>query len=97
MFYIQNVYGFLDQSMDAQAEVSQAGVEYIGVSGSEADAEVVSMAIKALEITGLKGFKLELGQVAFFKGLIADASINEEQEEKIRNLIDAKKHGGTGL
>jgi ATP phosphoribosyltransferase regulatory subunit len=90
LFYIQNVYGFLDQSMDAQAEVSQAGIEYIGKPGSEADAEVVALAAKTLLLTGLKGFKLELGQVGFFRGLIGDAPITEEQEEKIRNLVDAK-------
>jgi len=90
LFYIQNVYGFLDQSMDAQAEVSQAGIEYIGKAGSEADAEVAALAIQTLILAGLKDFKLEIGQVGFFRGLIGDAPITEEQEEKIRSLIDAK-------
>lgn len=90
LFYIQNVYGFLDQSMDAQAEISQAGVEYIGRQGSEADAEVIALAAKTLKMTGLRDFKLEIGQVGFFRGLIAGAPITEEQEEKIRMLVDAK-------
>lgn len=90
LFYIQNVYGFLDQSMDAQAEVSQAGIEYIGRLGSEADAEVAALAVQTLLLTGLKNFKLELGQVRFFKGLIGGAPVTEEQEEMIRTLVDAK-------
>lgn len=90
LFYIQNVYGFLDQSMDAQAEVSQAGIETIGKPGSEADAEVAALAVRTLLLTGLRDFKLEIGQVGFFRGLIGDAPITEEQEEKIRTLIDAK-------
>ncbi len=90
LFYIQNVYGFMDQSFDARSEVSQAGVEYIGVSGCEADAEMISLAIRSLELTGLKNFKIEIGQVAFFGGLISGANLTEEQTEKIRSLIDAK-------
>lgn len=90
LFYIQNVYGFLDQSFDARSEVSQAGVEYIGVSGCEADAEMIALAIRSLELSGLKNFKIEIGQVAFFGGLIRGATFTEEQTEKIRSLIDAK-------
>ena len=90
LFYIQNVFGFLDQSLDSQAEVSQAGVEFIGQSGCDADAEVIALAIKSLQLAGLHNFKLEIGQVAFFRGLLAGEALDEEQAEKIRALVDAK-------
>lgn len=90
LFYIQNVYGFLDQSLDTQTEISQAGVEFIGQPGCGADAEVIALAIKSLQIAGLRNFKLEIGQVAFFRSLIAGAQLDEEQTEKIRALVDAK-------
>jgi ATP phosphoribosyltransferase regulatory subunit len=50
----------------------QAGAELIGTHSAAADAEVVAMAIKALEAAGLAEFQVEVGHVGFFGGLIAD-------------------------
>ena len=90
LFYLQNVYGYLNDSVNEQSEVCQAGVELIGVPGCDGDTEVVRLAIECLKLTGLAGFKLEVGDVSFFKGLIADAGLSDEQEETIRALIDTK-------
>ncbi len=54
----------------AGRESFQAGAELIGVHSAAADAEVVAMAIKALEACGLEGFQVEVGHVGFFGGLI---------------------------
>jgi ATP phosphoribosyltransferase regulatory subunit len=51
-------------------ESFQAGAELIGVHSPAADAEVVAMAIKALEGCGLQEFQVEVGHVGFFGGLI---------------------------
>ena len=49
----------------------QAGAELIGAHGAPADAEVVAMAITALEACGLEEFQVEVGHVGFFGGLMA--------------------------
>jgi ATP phosphoribosyltransferase regulatory subunit len=49
----------------------QAGAELIGAHSAAADAEVVAMAIIALEAAGLAEFQVEVGHVGFFGGLIA--------------------------
>jgi ATP phosphoribosyltransferase regulatory subunit len=49
----------------------QAGAELIGAHGAAADAEVVAMAITALESAGLGEFQVEVGHVGFFGGLMA--------------------------
>jgi ATP phosphoribosyltransferase regulatory subunit len=49
----------------------QAGAELIGAHSAAADAEVVAMAIIALEAAGLGEFQVEVGHVGFFGGLIA--------------------------
>src|SRR5258708_8025351 len=49
----------------------QAGAELIGAHSAAADAEVVAMAIGALEAAGLTDFQVEVGHVGFFGGLMA--------------------------
>ena len=58
----------------AGRESFQAGAELIGVHSAAADAEVVAMAIKALEACGLEGFQVEVGHVGFFGGLMEGLS-----------------------
>ena len=88
--YIQNAYGFFNHGIAGKAEFTQAGVELIGKSGADADAEVIALAIQALLKAGVDDFKIDIGQVAYFKGLVSSASLSEEQTEKIRMLIDTK-------
>ena len=68
--YIQNAFGFFNRGIAGKTEFTQAGVELIGKQGADADAEVIALAIGTLRKIGLEGFKIELGQVAYFKGLI---------------------------
>jgi ATP phosphoribosyltransferase regulatory subunit len=86
--YIGNVYGVRREG--GKTEYTQAGVELIGKDGAEADAEVITLAIQSLLETDLRAFKIDIGQVSYFKGLLTDACIGEEQVEKIRMLIDSK-------
>ncbi len=89
MCCIGNVFGHTSQG---RMERTQAGVELIGKAGAAADAEVISVAIQSLISAGLSGFKIDIGQVAFFKGLVAPAALSEEEREKIRAMIDAKNN-----
>src|SRR5258708_6264740 len=49
----------------------QAGAELIGAHSAAADAEVVAMAIGALEPAGLPAFPAQVGHVGFFRPLMA--------------------------
>lgn len=71
-------------------EFTQSGIELINSAGSEADAEVIAVCIKALLAAGLDDFLIEIGQVEFFKEIMKQSGLNEEQTEKIRVLIDQK-------
>lgn len=86
--YIGNVFGFKEEY--DRAERTQAGVELIGKKGAIADAEVIAVAIQSLLQANLDDFKIDIGQVAFFKGLIEDANLSEEQQEKLRLMVDTK-------
>lgn len=73
-----------------QHEFTQAGIELIGVNSAQADAEVVAVTIKALLAAGLSDFLIELGQADFFKGLVIDANLSEDEIEALRLLVDSK-------
>ncbi|MGI6152953.1 MAG: ATP phosphoribosyltransferase regulatory subunit [Christensenellaceae bacterium] len=90
--YVQDAYGFFRQGIDKKSEFAQAGVELLGKKGADADAEVIALAVQAFRKTKLKDFSIEMGQVAFFKGIIEDCGLNDEQTEKIRMLVDAKNN-----
>ena len=48
------------------------------------------MAIESILTTGLENFKIDIGQVGFFKGLMKESGLNEEQIEEVREFIDEK-------
>ncbi|MFR5602189.1 MAG: ATP phosphoribosyltransferase regulatory subunit [Lachnospiraceae bacterium] len=75
-------------------EVTQTGAELIGDDSGAADAEMIAMVIDALKATGLKEFQVELGQVEFFRGLVEEAAMDEETEDQLRELIEAKNYFG---
>jgi ATP phosphoribosyltransferase regulatory subunit len=83
-------------------ESFQAGAELIGVHSAAADAEVVAVAIEALEACGLDGFQVEVGHVGFFGGLIenldADARGRVLNALAGRDLVDLEQVlAGTNL
>ena len=75
-------------------EAAQTGVELIGDDSSDADAEILAMVIRALKAAGLTEFQVELGEVDFFRGLREEAGMDEEMEEKLRELIENKNYFG---
>ncbi len=89
-FYIQNAYSFEKTEYGKSSEYTQAGIELIGEKGCGADAEVISLAIKALKKAGLKKFNIDIGQVGFFKSLIAGNGLDNKTVDAIRHNIDIK-------
>lgn len=90
LFYIQNSYAAAQPAIGRAGEFTQAGVELIGDSGCSADAEVIALAIKSLKLCGLNNFAIDLGQVQYFKGLIADMKLDEAQADRLRHAVDSK-------
>ena len=92
--YIGNVFRYNDYGGGKQNEFTQAGIEALGVSTPESDAEVISIAIKALKASGLESFQVDIGQVEFFNGIMEDTGLPDEEASKVRMLIDRKDYVG---
>ena len=75
-------------------ERAESGAELIGDDCADADAEVIAMVIDSLKAAGLKEFQVELGHVAFYRSLTAEAGLAEETEEELNRLIENKNYFG---
>jgi ATP phosphoribosyltransferase regulatory subunit len=71
-------------------EIFQAGVELIGLDSPEADAEMVAMAVEVLKSLGLDDFKIDIGQIDFFRGVMAASGLKAPLSGLIQQAI-AKK------
>lgn len=79
-----------------QKEFTQTGIEFIGESGASADAEVIEIAIEVLKNSGVKDFRIDIGQIEFFKGLVEQAGLDAENTDTLREIIDSKDFIGIG-
>ena len=75
-------------------EHTQAGVELMGLGTVEADAEMIALAVDSLKEVGLNEFQIHIGCVEFFENLIKEAGLEEEKEERLRELIKNKNYFG---
>ena len=75
-------------------ETTQMGAELMGDDSVEADAEMLALVIESLLTIGLKEFQLNVGNVYFFQSLIEDACLDEEAEERVRELINNRNYFG---
>lgn len=75
-------------------ETTQIGVEFIGDAAVTADAEILALAVESLLASGLTKFQVEVGQVEFFKGLLEEAGLSDDEGEQLRQRISEKNFFG---
>ncbi|MBI5887798.1 MAG: ATP phosphoribosyltransferase regulatory subunit [Deltaproteobacteria bacterium] len=80
------------ESRDGKSsEVRQAGAEYISSASSpEADAEMITMAIVALKETGLRAFKVDIGDVGFLRAVINGLGLETADQKRVKDAIAIK-------
>ncbi len=89
-FYLTNVFRYENAQAGRQCEFYQAGVELLGASDATADAEVIALAIQALQAAGLQSFQISIGQADFLRSLTGEIGLDERQAEELRQLLVAK-------
>lgn len=87
--YSGNLYRFIE-AYGKSKEIYETGVELIGATGVFADAEVLILAIEALQKSGLTSFQIEIGHADIFHSIIADSNLTGEQISEIQEFIDKK-------
>ncbi len=87
--YVTNVFRRESQA-GREREYYQAGVELLGASSPEADAEALCLAGEALRLSGLKGFRLAVGQVDVLAGALAGAGFTQPEQEQAKFALSRK-------
>ncbi|HEX5647500.1 MAG TPA: ATP phosphoribosyltransferase regulatory subunit [Nitrospira sp.] len=71
-------------------EIFQVGAELIGADDPLSDREIIALLIECLRKLGLSRFKVSLGHVGFFKGLLARAGLSSAGQKRAEHAA-AKK------
>jgi len=90
LFYVANVFRYVQPHVAQYREFWQVGVELLGASGVWADAEVITIAVKALRDIGLDDFKISLNQIAIFNSLLEESRMRDDEKKLIRTLVERK-------
>ncbi len=93
--YLANLYRYEEIQAGRQCEFEQAGVELLGASGAAADAEIIVLAVKALQAAGVKQFTISLGHVDFINGLAEEAGFSENQLVELKNCL--RRHDAVAM
>jgi ATP phosphoribosyltransferase regulatory subunit len=90
LFYVGSVFRYEAPQAGRQREFTQAGIELVGAGTPAADAEVLALTVEALAAAGLRHFQLALGQMAFFRALLAELDSPAAVLGALQSAIDRK-------
>lgn len=96
LFYLTNVFRYEQAQAGRQCEFYQGGVELLGIAGPEADAEIIALAVAAMQKAGLQHFQISIGQVEFINGIMAESGLSAEQRQEVKQLIISRNLVGLG-
>ena len=88
--YQQRVFRETEGQMRAAArEVTQIGIECIGPSGAEGDAEVLQLFCEALETAGVRDFTISVATVGVLRALLAASGASAAWSEQVLEAFHA--------
>lgn len=88
--YAGRVLRHAESGTGRSRELFQAGVELMGLDSPEADAEMAAMAVQALKELGFERFSIDLGQVEFFRGIMAASGLPIEARARLQAAVGRK-------
>lgn len=86
--YAGSVFRDVEPRAGQQREFWQAGVELIGSAAPTADAEVLALTAEALSAAGVTHFRLVLGQMQYFVGLLQALALEPAAQTRLAEAID---------
>jgi ATP phosphoribosyltransferase regulatory subunit len=86
--YAGSVFRYIETQAGRQREFWQAGCELIGAGAPDADAEIIALTVQALAAAGLREFRVVLGQMQYFHGLLQNLNLDAAQTAALQQAID---------
>lgn len=88
--YRATVFRYEPEHVGRDRELFQVGAELIGADDPSADCEIIMLMIECLRHIGLSSFKISLGHVGFFKGLLVRAGLSPEGRKRAEQAAARK-------
>ena len=88
--YRATVFRYEPEHAGRDREIFQVGAELIGADDPTADCEIITLLIECLQQVGLHSFKISLGHVGFFKGLLVRAGLSLEGQKRAEQAAARK-------
>jgi ATP phosphoribosyltransferase regulatory subunit len=86
--YTAHAYRAVGRHRGQTREFLQSGVELVGASAPEGTAEVLRIMCRALDATGLKGYRIALGDASLYPALLRALDLAEETADRLlRELV----------
>ncbi len=89
-YYMGSVFRRVEAQAGNRREFTQAGVEMIGADTPEADAEVIAVSVAALQAMGVADFQINLGNVAYLRGILNEVSGENGTLRHLERAIERK-------
>jgi ATP phosphoribosyltransferase regulatory subunit len=71
-------------------ETYQVGAELVGAPGTAADAEVIALAARCLQASGVQRYQVDVGHAEFFHGIMDAVKLPEEVKAGVRAALAAR-------
>jgi ATP phosphoribosyltransferase regulatory subunit len=88
--YCGSVVHTLPAAQTATREPLQIGAELYGHGGLEADVEIVRLLAESLALAGVAASRIDLGHIGVFKALTVPAGLDQDLEEELFSVLQAK-------
>ncbi|MCS7241794.1 ATP phosphoribosyltransferase regulatory subunit [Candidatus Caldatribacterium sp.] len=87
VYYSGKVFRYPSSPFRTESEFTQVGLECIGRGGPTKDAEVIALAILALQETGIQKFEVDLSHAGIFRGILESLPIPTTQRETVKKAM----------
>ncbi|MEE9594468.1 MAG: histidine--tRNA ligase, partial [Candidatus Hydrothermarchaeales archaeon] len=88
LYYLGDCFRYERPQSGRYREFTQAGVELIGSSYAEAEAEVIAVSVSVLKELGLEGFEVSIGDVGVLRALLDAAGVHGNEQAQMMTAID---------
>ena len=73
-----------------RSETYQVGAELVGAPGPVADAEVIALAARCLQASGVQRYQVDVGHAEFFQGIMDAVKLPDEIKAQVRAALAAR-------
>ncbi len=88
--YLQTACKYERDTLSMLSEQTQAGVELMGEGTEQSDLEILTLAARALQVTGIEHVQLEIGHVGFLRRILAASGLSRDLEARTLELLGQK-------